>query len=156
LVNNVETLANLASIILKGPEWFSSMGIETSRGTKVFALTGDVKNTGLVEVPFGITLRELIYGVGGGMDGGETFKAVQLGGPSGGCLTEDHLDLAIDYESLKKAGVDAKFIRVKNAGHGLRPTPPGAQISPSREQLAKLQADWFRKYLGPELQDFGL
>ena len=104
LVNNVETLANLASIILKGPEWFSSMGIETSRGTKVFALTGDVKNTGLVEVPFGITLRELIYGVGGGMDGKDKFKAVQLGGPSGGCLTEEHLDLPIDYESLKKAG----------------------------------------------------
>lgn len=104
LVNNVETLGNLSSIILKGADWFSSLGTEGSKGTKVFALTGDVKNTGLVEVPFGITLRELIFEVGGGMTEGKKFKAVQLGGPSGGCLTEQHLDMQIDYETLKEAG----------------------------------------------------
>lgn len=104
LVNNVETLGNLATIIRKGADWFASMGIETSRGTKVFSLTGDIKNTGLVEVPMGITLGELIYEVGGGMVDGKTLKAVQLGGPSGGCLTIDHLDTKIDYESLKEKG----------------------------------------------------
>jgi NADH:ubiquinone oxidoreductase subunit F (NADH-binding)/(2Fe-2S) ferredoxin len=104
LVNNVETMANLAVILRKGAEWFASMGTESSKGTKVFALTGDIKNTGLVEVPMGITLKELIYDVGGGMVNGKTFKAVQLGGPSGGCLTSDHLDTRIDYESLKEKG----------------------------------------------------
>ena len=104
LVNNVETLGNLPTIFMKGAEWFAGMGIETSRGTKVFALTGDVKNTGLVEVPMGVTLRELIYGVGGGMVDGKRFKAVQLGGPSGGCLSEEHLDTSIDYESLTEKG----------------------------------------------------
>ena len=104
LVNNVETLGNIPTIFRKGAEWFAGMGIETSRGTKVFALTGDVKNTGLVEVPMGITLRELIYDVGGGMADGKKFKAVQLGGPSGGCLTEQHLDCSIDYETLKNLG----------------------------------------------------
>jgi len=103
-VNNVETLADLSTIFLKGPDWFAGMGTETSKGTKVFALTGDVKNTGLVEVPMGVTLRELIFEVGGGIPNGKRFKAVQLGGPSGGCLTEDHLDTKIDYESLKAAG----------------------------------------------------
>lgn len=104
VVNNVETLANLPSIFTKGADWFSSMGTETSKGTKVFALTGDVKNTGLVEVPMGITLREMIYEVGGGIVGDRDFKAVQLGGPSGGCLTKEHLDVPIDYESLKAKG----------------------------------------------------
>ena len=104
VVNNVETLANIPSIILKGADWFASMGTATSKGTKVFALTGDIRNTGLVEVPMGITLRELIFDVGGGMVGGHKFKAVQLGGPSGGCLTAEHLDVPVDYESLKERG----------------------------------------------------
>ncbi|PID28747.1 MAG: NADH-quinone oxidoreductase subunit NuoF [Candidatus Cloacimonadota bacterium] len=104
LVNNVETLGNLPTIFKKGAEWFASFGTETSKGTKVFALTGDLKNTGLVEVPMGITLRELINEVGGGIIDGKKFKAVQLGGPSGGCLTNRHLETKIDYESLKKAG----------------------------------------------------
>ncbi len=103
-VNNVETFANLPTIFLKGPEWFASMGTKTSKGTKVFALTGDVKNTGLVEVPMGITLREMIFEVGGGIVGDRNFKAVQLGGPSGGCLTTEHLDVPVDYESLKEKG----------------------------------------------------
>lgn len=104
VVNNVETLANLPTIFLKGPEWFASMGTDTSKGTKVFALTGDVKNTGLVEVPMGITLREMIFEVGGGIVNDKDFKAVQLGGPSGGCLTTEHLDVPVDYESLKAKG----------------------------------------------------
>lgn len=104
LVNNVETFGNVSTILLNGPEWFASMGTEGSKGTKVFALTGDVKNTGLVEVPMGITIRELIHEVGGGIPGGKQFKAVQLGGPSGGCLTTEHLDVEIDYENLKAKG----------------------------------------------------
>ncbi|MCB5279034.1 MAG: 4Fe-4S binding protein [Candidatus Cloacimonetes bacterium] len=104
VVNNVETIGNIATIIRKGAAWFASMGTQKSPGTKVFALTGDVKNTGLVEVPMGITLRELIFDVGGGMIGDHKFKAVQLGGPSGGCLTAEHLDTAVDYENLKERG----------------------------------------------------
>lgn len=104
VVNNVETFGNIATIIRKGAAWFASMGTEKSKGTKVFALTGDVRNTGLVEVPMGITLREIIFDVGGGMIGDHKFKAVQLGGPSGGCLTVDHLDTSVDYESLKERG----------------------------------------------------
>lgn len=104
LVNNVETLANLPTIFLKGSNWFNQYGTITSKGTKVFALTGDLKNTGLVEVPMGISVRDLIYDVGGGISGNGKFKAVQLGGPSGGCLTSDHLDVSIDYESLKEKG----------------------------------------------------
>jgi NADP-reducing hydrogenase subunit HndC len=104
VVNNVETLANLTSIYTKGAEWFASMGVGKSKGTKVFALTGDVKNTGLVEVPMGITLRDLIFEVGGGITNGRKFKAVQLGGPSGGCLTEKDLDTPITYESLLEKG----------------------------------------------------
>ena len=104
LINNVETLANIPLIIRKGAEWFSSMGTETSKGTKTFALTGEVNNTGLIEVPMGTTLREIIFDIGGGIRGGKKFKAVQIGGPSGGCLTEQHLDLPMDYESLTKAG----------------------------------------------------
>ena len=104
LINNVETLANVPVIMRKGAKWFSSMGTETSKGTKTFALTGEVNNTGLIEVPMGTTLREIIFDIGGGIRGGKKFKAVQIGGPSGGCLTEQHLDLPMDYESLTKAG----------------------------------------------------
>jgi len=104
VVNNVETIGNIPTIFRKGAKWFAEMGTEKSKGTKVFALTGDVRNTGLVEVPMGITLRELIFDVGGGMLGDHKFKAVQLGGPSGGCLTVDHLDTGVDYESLKERG----------------------------------------------------
>jgi len=104
LINNVETFANVRHIILKGADWFSQMGTATSKGTKVFALAGQVKNTGLVEVPMGITLRELIFEVGGGVPEGRKFKAVQIGGPSGGCLPESLLDVPIDYESLKQYG----------------------------------------------------
>ncbi len=102
-INNVETLANVPPIIEKGGKWFAAMGTEKSKGTKVFALTGDVKNTGLVEVPMGVTIGELIDKVGGGMSSGE-FKAVQLGGPSGGCLTKEHWNVPIDYDSLIAEG----------------------------------------------------
>lgn len=105
LINNVETLANIRHIIIKGAEWFSSIGTEGSKGTKVFALAGKVKNTGLVEVPMGMTIRRLIYGPGGGMINKRIgFKGVQLGGPSGGCLPESLLDTPIDYESITKTG----------------------------------------------------
>lgn len=104
LINNVETFANVPLILLKGADWFSSMGTETSKGTKTFALTGEVNNTGLIEVPMGTTLREIVFDIGGGIRNGKKFKAVQIGGPSGGCLTEEHLDLAMDYDSLIKAG----------------------------------------------------
>src|SRR6056297_770720 len=103
-VNNVETFANVCPIILKGSEWFSSIGTETSKGTKVFALAGSVNNVGLVEVPMGTTLREIIYDIGGGIIGGKEFKAVQTGGPSGGVITVNDLDTPIDYESLKNIG----------------------------------------------------
>ncbi len=103
-INNVETYANIPQIILNGPQWFASMGTEKSKGTKTFALAGDVKKTGLIEVPFGITLREIIYDVGGGIKNDAGFKAVQTGGPMGGCLTEEFLDLPVDYETLTKAG----------------------------------------------------
>ncbi len=103
-INNVESYANVPQIILKGPQWFSSMGTEKSKGTKTFALAGDVKKTGLIEVPFGITLREIIYEVGGGIKNDKGFKAVQTGGPMGGCLPEEYLDLPVDYEQLTKAG----------------------------------------------------
>ncbi len=104
LINNVETLANVPVIILKGADWFSSLGADTSKGTKTFALTGEVNNTGLIEVPMGTTLREIVFELGGGIRNGKKFKAVQIGGPSGGCLTEEHLDLTLDYDSLIKAG----------------------------------------------------
>ena len=103
-VNNVETLANVPVILTKGPQWFASIGTEKSKGTKVFALAGKINNVGLIEVPMGTTLREIIYDIGGGVKGGKKFKAVQTGGPSGGCLTEKHLDIPIDYESLAAAG----------------------------------------------------
>lgn len=103
-VNNVETWANIPVIFQKGPQWFSSIGTEKSKGTKVFALAGKINNVGLIEVPMGTTLREVIYEIGGGIKDGKKFKAVQTGGPSGGCLTEKHLDIPIDYESLGAAG----------------------------------------------------
>ena len=103
-VNNVETLANIPVIVNKGWEWFSSIGTEKSKGTKVFALAGQINNVGLIEVPMGITLREVIYEIGGGIKNGKKFKAVQTGGPSGGCLTEKFLDTPIDYENLIAAG----------------------------------------------------
>ena len=103
-INNVETYANVPRIIQKGADWFASMGTEKSKGTKTFALAGDVNNTGLIEVPFGITLREIIFDVGGGIKGNKKFKAVQTGGPMGGCLPESLLDLPVDYETLGQAG----------------------------------------------------
>jgi len=103
-VNNVETFASVPVIINKGAEWFSSIGTEKSKGTKVFALAGKINNVGLIEVPMGITLREIIYEIGGGIKDGKKFKAVQTGGPSGGCLTERHLDTPIDYDNLIAAG----------------------------------------------------
>jgi len=104
LINNVETYANIAPIIRNGGEWYSQIGTEKSKGTKVFALAGSVLNTGLVEVPMGITLREIVFDIGGGIPGGRAFKAVQTGGPSGGCLPSQFLDMPVDYESLAKAG----------------------------------------------------
>ena len=103
-INNVETWANIPRIIVQGAESFAAMGTEKSKGTKVFALTGKVKNTGLVEVPMGITIREIVFEIGGGIIGDKKFKAVQIGGPSGGCLVDEHLDLPVDYESLTAAG----------------------------------------------------
>lgn len=103
-INNVETWSNVSSIINRGSKWFSNIGTETSKGTKVFSLVGKINNTGLVEVPMGITLREIIYDIGGGIPGGKEFKAVQTGGPSGGCIPKEKIDLPIDYESLTEAG----------------------------------------------------
>ncbi len=103
-VNNVETFANIPVILNKGAAWFSSIGTEKSKGTKVFALAGKINNVGLIEVPMGTTLREVIYDIGGGIKNGKAFKAVQTGGPSGGCLTEKHLDIPIDYDNLLAAG----------------------------------------------------
>jgi NADH:ubiquinone oxidoreductase subunit F (NADH-binding)/(2Fe-2S) ferredoxin/Pyruvate/2-oxoacid:ferredoxin oxidoreductase delta subunit len=104
VINNVETWANVPSIIRRGAAWFAGLGTETSKGTKIFSLVGKINNTGLVEVPMGIRLRDIIYAVGGGIPKGRAFKAVQIGGPSGGCIPQELLDLTIDYESLTKAG----------------------------------------------------
>jgi len=103
-INNVETFANVAAIILNGAAWFASMGTEKSKGSKVFALAGQIVNTGLAEVPMGITLREIVYDIAGGILGGKQFKAVQIGGPSGGCLPASLLDTPVDYDSLTQAG----------------------------------------------------
>ncbi|MCF8010350.1 MAG: NADH-quinone oxidoreductase subunit NuoF [Clostridiales bacterium] len=103
-LNNVETYSNVPQIIRNGSEWYRSYGTESSKGTKIFSLTGKVNNTGLVEVPMGITMREIVFDIGGGILGGKKFKAVQIGGPSGACLSEEHLDLPIDYDSLTAAG----------------------------------------------------
>lgn len=102
--NNVETYANVANIINRGADWFKSIGSPNNSGTKAFALTGNIQNTGLIEIPMGTPLKEVIYDIGGGIRGGADFKAVQIGGPSGGCLTKEHLDLPLDYDSLKAAG----------------------------------------------------
>ena len=104
LLNNVETYANITQIILNGPDWFASMGTEKSKGTKVFALGGKIVNTGLVEVPMGTTLREIVYDIGGGIPKGKQFKAAQTGGPSGGCIPPQHLDVPIDYDKLIEIG----------------------------------------------------
>lgn len=104
VLNNVETYANVPLIILNGAEWYHKLGTETSPGTKAFALTGSVKNTGLIEVPMGTTLREIVYDIGGGVKGDVPFKAVQIGGPSGGCLVTSNLDVCLDFDSLKKLG----------------------------------------------------
>lgn len=104
ILNNVETYANIPQIILNGPEWFSSMGTEKSKGTKVFALGGKIHNTGLVEIPMGTTLREVIEEIGGGIPNGKKFKAAQTGGPSGGCIPAEHFDIAIDYDNLISIG----------------------------------------------------
>lgn len=104
ILNNVETYANIAQIIVNGPEWFASMGTEKSKGTKVFALGGKINNTGLVEVPMGTTLREIVEEIGGGIPNGKKFKAAQTGGPSGGCIPAEHLDVPIDYDNLKEIG----------------------------------------------------
>ncbi|MGC9326518.1 MAG: NADH-quinone oxidoreductase subunit NuoF [Candidatus Hinthialibacter sp.] len=104
LINNVETFANIAPIIRNGADWFSNIGSEKSKGTKVFALAGCIQNTGLIEVPMGVPLREIIFDIGGGIPNGRSFKAVQTGGPSGGCIPEQHLDTPVDYESLSTLG----------------------------------------------------
>lgn len=104
LINNVETFANIAPILRKGSAWFAKIGTDKSKGTKVFALAGDIQNTGLVEVPMGLTLRDVIFDIGGGVPNGHGFKAVQTGGPSGGCIPVEYLDYPVDYESLLKLG----------------------------------------------------
>ena len=104
VINNVETLANLPAILTKGAAWYASIGTEQSKGTKVFALTGKIKNTGLIEVPMGMSLKEIIYDIGGGMEKNRELKAVQTGGPSGGCIPASHIDMPVDYESLIRIG----------------------------------------------------
>ena len=104
IINNVETFANIAEILLKGGDWFASFGTEKSKGTKVFALAGDVVNTGIVEVPMGVPLGDILFNIGGGMTNGKRFKAAQIGGPSGGCITKENLNVPVDYESLKEYG----------------------------------------------------
>ena len=104
VINNVETLANLPHILRNGPEWYSSIGSEKSKGTKVIALTGKIRNTGLIEVPMGTTIKEIVFDIGGGIADGKLFKAVQTGGPSGGCIPQEHMDLPVDYENLARVG----------------------------------------------------
>jgi bidirectional [NiFe] hydrogenase diaphorase subunit len=104
LINNVETFANIAPIVTNGGAWFAAIGTETSKGTKVFALAGNIRNGGLIEVDMGTTMREIIEVIGGGIPGGKAFKAVQTGGPSGGCVPAEHLDVPVDYDSLKVVG----------------------------------------------------
>ncbi|MEN8142506.1 MAG: NADH-quinone oxidoreductase subunit NuoF, partial [Thermodesulfobacteriota bacterium] len=104
IINNVETFANIPHIFTKGADWFAAIGYEKSKGTKVIALTGKIRNTGLIEVPMGIPLKDIIFGIGGGIEGGRLFKAVQTGGPSGGCIPQEHIDIKVDYENLKSVG----------------------------------------------------
>ena len=112
----LKTYANICQIILNGPEWFSSMGTETSKGTKVFALGGKITNVGLVEVPMGTTLREIVEEIGGGVPNGKKFKAAQTGGPSGGCIPACHIDVPIDYENLMELGSMMGFGRLDSYG----------------------------------------
>ena len=104
VINNVETLSNVSTIIEKGSEWFTSIGTDKSKGTKVFALSGKISLTGLVEVPMGTSIREVLFNIAGGCPNGKKFKAVQIGGPSGGCITEENLDIPIDYSELIEKG----------------------------------------------------
>jgi NADH:ubiquinone oxidoreductase subunit F (NADH-binding) len=104
VINNVETMANVPPIINNGADWYAKIGTEKSKGTKVFALTGHLRNAGLIEVPMGITLREIVYEIGGGVPGGREFKAAQTGGPSGGCIPKEYIDTPVDYENLSKLG----------------------------------------------------
>ena len=104
VINNVETMANVPSIINQGPEWYAAIGTEESKGTKVFALAGQLRNTGLIEVPMGIKLRDIVYEIGGGVPGDREFKAAQTGGPSGGCIPLSHVDSQVDYENLAMLG----------------------------------------------------
>jgi len=104
VLNNVETFANIPAIIFNGADWFKKVGTEKSPGTKAFSLTGNIRNTGLIEVPMGTTIRQVIDDIGGGISSGREFKAVQIGGPSGACLSAEHLDLPLDFDSLKKVG----------------------------------------------------
>jgi NADH:ubiquinone oxidoreductase subunit F (NADH-binding) len=104
VLNNVETWANVPVIVNKGDQWYTKIGAQGSKGTKIFSVVGKVNNTGLVEVPMGVTIRDIVYEIGGGVKDGKKFKAVQIGGPSGGCIPEKHLDLTIDYDSLTDAG----------------------------------------------------
>ncbi len=104
LINNVETFANIVPILMQGGEWYASIGTAKSAGTKAFALAGKIKNTGLIEVPMGTTLRQIIFDIGGGVPDGKRFKAAQTGGPSGGCIPEEHLDVPVDFESVVKLG----------------------------------------------------
>ena len=103
-INNVETWSTVPHILSNGAEWYTQYGTEKSKGTKIFALTGRINNTGLVEVPMGTTLRDILFDIGGGVQNGKAFKAVQIGGPSGGCLPDEMLDLEVDYDTLTKAG----------------------------------------------------
>jgi NADH:ubiquinone oxidoreductase subunit F (NADH-binding)/ferredoxin len=104
IINNVETLSNVSEILAKGEEWFASIGTKTSKGTKVFALSGNINLTGLVEIPMGTTVREIIFDIAGGIAHNKAFKSVQIGGPSGGCITTENLDIEVDYESLLEVG----------------------------------------------------
>ena len=104
LLNNVETYANVPAIFEKGPDWYASFGTEKSRGTKVFALAGSIENTGLVEVPIGTPLGDLVFEVGGGIKGGKNYKAAQIGGPSGGCIPLEHLNVPLEYDAPEGAG----------------------------------------------------
>src|SRR5512138_1549 len=103
-INNVETYANIRAIILNGANWFSSIGTERSKGTKIFSLVGKINNTGLVEVPMGTTLKEIVFDIGGGIPNGRKFKAIQTGGPSGGCIPEKYINMQVDFDELTKIG----------------------------------------------------
>ncbi len=150
-LNNVETFANVPPIIEKGAEWYRGIGTEASTGTKAFALTGNIKNTGLIEVPMGTTLREIVFDIGGGVKNGE-FKAVQIGGPSGGCLTKEHLDLPLDFESTKRIGAiigsgglvvmgdDTCMVEIARFFMNFTKKESCGKCAPCREGVPKIQA----------------